>query len=300
MRVVITGGTGFIGKTLTELLLHSGAEVIILTRTPKKYQNRDHLTYVEWLTQKSTPEMEVDGADVFINLAGESINSGRWTEERKKKILDSRMSSTEEILRIIKKVNKKPATLINASAIGYYKASETATYTEESTETNNDFLAHVVQLWESKAAEAEALGVRTAFTRFGIILGENAGALPKIAMPYHFFVGGTVGDGKQWMSWIHFRDVARAIQFIAETPSIRGPVNLTAPLPVRMKEFGHILAKILRRPHWIPAPAFAIKAALGEMSTLVLDGQKVIPEVLQKNGFQFQYPSLDQALREIY
>lgn len=300
MKAVISGGTGFVGSALTEELLNNGYEVSILTRNPDKHESRKNVSYIKWLSEGSRPEEELNEVDIFINLAGESINSGRWTEERKKRILKSRIDATREMVRILENLEDKPSVFINASAIGFYEASDSKTHTEQSLDTSSNFLAETVKKWESEASKAKDLGVRTAYTRFGIILGKDEGALPKMALPYKLFAGGTVGSGKQWMSWIHIQDIAKAIRFVIENKSIEGPVNLTAPTPVTMKELGKTLGDVLNRPHWIPAPGFAIKAALGEMSTLILEGQKVIPEVLNENGYTFQYPQLKGALQEIY
>lgn len=300
MKIAITGGTGFVGQALTEELLEHHHEVLILTRNPDKYDNRSGVTYVKWLSDGAKPEEDLEGIQAFINLAGESINSGRWTDERKKRIINSRINSTQEVMNIIKVLKEKPACLINASAIGYYPSSKTNTYTEASTETADNFLGETVQIWEKEASKANQLSIRVAYARFGIILGKDEGALPRIALPYKMFVGGTVGSGDQWMSWVHIKDIARAVHFIAETEAISGPVNVTAPSPVSMKEFGKTLGSVLGRPHWIPVPSLALKVAMGEMSALVLEGQKVLPSVLSENGFQFEYPELKSALIDIY
>lgn len=300
MKIAITGGTGFVGQAVTTELLDHHHEVVILTRNPDKYENRSGVTYVKWLTDDANPLNELEGTEVFINLAGESINSGRWTEERKKQIINSRISATQEVIDLMKKLSDKPSCLINASAIGYYPSSTTNTYTESSADKAHDFLGETVQIWEKEASRAEQSGFRTAYTRFGIILGKEEGALPRMALPYKMFVGGTVLPGNQWMSWVHIADVARAIRFTAETEAVSGPVNVTAPEPVTMKEFGIILGSVLGRPHWMPVPPFALKIAMGEMSQLVLEGQKVLPSVLSEQGFQFEYTELESALVNIY
>jgi uncharacterized protein len=300
MKIAITGGTGFVGQALTEELLEHQHEVIILTRNPDKYGARPGVTYVKWLSDGARPEEKLEGIHAFINLAGESINSRRWTDERKKRIINSRINSTGEVINIIKVLKEKPLTLINASAIGYYPPSKINTYTEASTEMADNFLGETVQIWEKEAKNAKQLGIRVAYSRFGIILGKEEGALPRIALPYKMFVGGTVGSGEQWMSWVHIKDIARAVKFIAETEGISGPVNVTAPSPVTMKDFGKSLGAVLGRPHWISVPSLALKAAMGEMSALVLEGQKVLPSVLSEHGFQFEYPELRSALIDIY
>lgn len=297
MRIAITGGTGFVGRELSKLLLRKGHEVFILSRSGRN--TLVGTTSIEWLTVNAQPERALEGIDAIVNLAGESINNGRWTAEQKKKIYNSRMSATDEVLRIIQALNVKPKVLINASAIGIYPPSDSNTYTENSTEIASDFLAKTVNDWEQKAKQAKELGVRVAFGRFGIILGKTEGALPLMALPYKMFVGGKIGTGQNWMSWIHIKDVANALYFAMEH-NIHGPFNVTAPNAKRMNDFGKILAAVLNRPHYFPVPPFALKLALGEKSQLVLEGQHVIPEKLLEQGFAFEFPVLTKALEDIY
>jgi len=298
MKIAITGGTGFVGEELTRLLLARGDEVYILTRKPKS--NTDKITYVKWLSQDAVPERQLDGVDAFVNLAGASINDGRWSEEQKKLIYTSRMDATNELLRIIHKLEKKPKVLVNASAVGIYPPSETTTYTEASADLGSDFLAQTVRDWEILASRAEEDGLRVACGRFGIILGKDEGALPLMALPYKLFAGGTVGSGKQWLSWIHLKDVARALAFALDNDQLSGAFNVTAPNPKQMKDFGKEIAHALGRPHWIPVPSFALKTVLGDKSQLVLEGQRVLPTVLEQHGFQFKFPNLRSALADIY
>ncbi|WP_264740393.1 TIGR01777 family oxidoreductase [Cytobacillus firmus] len=300
MRIAIAGGTGFVGNALVKKLLEKKNEVFILTRNKTNKQQSKNLTYVQWLNDDDSPEDELEGMDVFINLAGESINSGRWTEERKKRILNSRITATKEVLRIISRLEEKPYTLINASAVGYYGTSQNETFTEATRKIGTDFLAETVIRWEAEASKAEEFEVRTVFCRFGIILEKNDGALPRMALPYKFYAGGTVGTGSQWVSWIHLKDAVNGILFCIDQEQLQGPVNFTSPYPVTMKEFGKILGEVLNRPHWMPAPGFALKIALGEKSTLVLEGQKVLPEKLLAFGYEFLYPDLKAALGDIY
>ncbi|SES42939.1 TIGR01777 family oxidoreductase [Psychrobacillus sp. OK032] len=297
MKIAITGGTGFVGSEVTKLLIEGGHEVFVLSRTLNKQTNS--ITYIKWLTKDATPENGLKGIDAFINLAGESINNGRWTAAQKNKIYNSRMQATDEVLRIIKALKQKPKVLINASAIGIYPASNEKIYTELSPEIGTDFLAKTVHDWEQKAKLAEQLGVRVAYGRFGIILGESEGALPLMALPYKMFVGGSIGSGENWMSWVHVKDVANALLF-AIKHEIHGPFNVTAPEAKIMMEFGKILATVLKRPHYFAVPTFLLKIALGEKSQLVIEGQQVIPEVLLKNGFTFEFPHLLNALTNIY
>lgn len=294
MRIAIAGGSGFLGSALTNYFLEAGHEVFILTRK-KKESGRAGLTYVEWLEDGSEPERELEGIDTFINLAGESLNSGRWTEERKERLLMSRLVAAEEAVRIMESLPIKPAVHIAASAVGFYGTSDEKTFTEESPH-GNDFLASLVKMWEEVSSKTEAMGIRTVFCRFGIILDKTEGALPRMVLPYKFFGGGTVGTGRQWVSWIHRDDAVGGIVFALENSRLKGPLNFTAPHPEQMKEFGMAIGKALGRPHWLPVPGLALKAFLGEMSTLVLNGQRVMPRNLLEAGYTFQYPRLQEAL----
>lgn len=300
MRIAIAGGTGFVGSALVKKLLDKKHELFILTRNSADKHASKSLQYVQWLNDDDSPEDALESIDVFINLAGESINSGRWTDERKKRILNSRITATREVLRIISRLEEKPYTLINASAVGYYGTSRNETFTEANRKSGTDFLAETVTRWEEEASKAEEFEVRTLFCRFGIILEKNDGALPRMALPYKLFAGGPVGTGDQWVSWIHLDDVVNGILYCIEHEQLEGPVNFTSPNPLTMKEFGKILGEVLNRPHWLPTPGFALKIALGEMSTLVLEGQKVLPKKLQVLGYDFLYPDLRSALRNIY
>jgi uncharacterized protein len=295
MRVAIAGGTGFLGSVLVRLLEESGHEAIILTRRP---ETSGDFRMVGYLTEDAKPEQELGEIDAFVNLAGTSINAGRWTERRKQDILSSRIMATDEVVRIIRSMKNKPDVLVNASAVGLYPTSETAIYNEESP-SGNDFLADVVKTWEHRAAEAGKEGVRTVYMRFGVILGKAEGALPLISLPYRLYAGGTVGSGRQWISWIHVLDAARAILFAIEEESVTGAVNTVAPNPLRMKEFGRTVGRVLGRPHVLPVPAFALRAALGEKSKLVLEGQRVAPSKLGFHGFRFRFPDAEEALRDI-
>lgn len=236
--------------------------------------------------------------DVVINLAGESINS-RWTKKQKKIILNSRIQTTKGLIKQLQALPAKPHTFINASAIGYYGTSETESFTEQHVTPGNDFLANTVYSWEQEASKARSLGIRTIYARFGVILGPDGGALPKMLLPYQFYIGGTVGSGKQWLSWIHIDDVASMIDFIIHKKEIDGPLNITAPEPIRMKGFGETIATIMKKPHWLPVPSFMLHALLGEMSILVLEGQHVLPSKAIEHGYQYTFPTIDHALQNI-
>ncbi|MFD1927835.1 TIGR01777 family oxidoreductase [Sporosarcina siberiensis] len=297
MKIVIAGGSGFVGQVLVEILQSKGHEIIILSRSAKSAKK--NTTYVKWLGDENAPENEIQYADAFINLAGVSINEGRWTTEHQKQIYDSRMIATDELLRIISALQKKPSVLVNASAIGIYPASTTTIYTEKSKEMATDFLAKTVHDWEMKAATVEEDQIRAVFMRFGVVLGMDGGALPLMALPYKLFGGGTVGSGEQWISWVHVKDVARALVFAIENTNLQGPVNVTSPFPQQMKYFGKTIGTVLNRPHWFPVPSFMMKIALGQKSALVLEGQHVLPTILQDNGFEFMFPTLKSALEDL-
>ncbi|WHY75404.1 TIGR01777 family oxidoreductase [Neobacillus sp. WH10] len=297
MRIVIAGGSGFIGKKLTEFLLSEGHIITVLTRKDKK--SSGNVSYVKWLEEGTSPENEIKNADIFINLAGVSLNDGRWNASHQKQIYDSRMKATDELLRIIAILPEKPSVLINASAIGIYPPSVNAVYTEDSLETANDFLGKTVHDWENKAKQVEAHSIRAVFMRCGVVLGNEGGALPLMALPYKWFAGGTVGSGEQWVSWVHVTDVVRAIAFAIENEKLSGPVNVTSPSSINMKDFGKTIGSVLHRPHWLPVPSFAMKMVLGQKSTLVLEGQHVVPKVLMEEGFEFMFPSLQSALEDL-
>ncbi|MFY4776470.1 TIGR01777 family oxidoreductase [Metabacillus sp. RGM 3146] len=296
MKVAIAGGSGFVGSQLTNILTKAGHEVLILTRSDK--QGGGEITYVQWMKDGSLPEKHLDGIDAIVNLAGKNIND-RWTDETKKQIIESRVEATNEVYRILNALEKKPSVLVNASAVGIYGTSSKATFIEEDTGSGNDFLAKTAKIWENEAKKVGELGIRLIFARFGVLLGKNAGALPKMMLPYKLFLGGNFGSGEQWISWIHAEDAAKMILFAIENKKINGPMNVTAPNPVQNKTFGKTLAKAMNRRHWLPAPAFALKAAIGEMSMLVLDGQRAIPKKALEQKYAFSYPTLDEALTNI-
>jgi len=210
------------------------------------------------------------------------------------------METTDEVLRIIESLQTKPQVLINASAVGIYPTSTSAIYTEQSNEFANDFLGKVVAHWEQKANRATELGVRVCFARLGVVLDKEAGALPLVVLPYQLFVGGTIGSGEQWLSWIHIDDVCGAILHALEHTELSGPINFTSPNAKRMKQFGKIVGRALNRPHWLPVPSLALKLALGEKSQLVLEGQYVVPEKLLQSGYQFKFSSLEDAIIDLY
>ncbi|AFI27478.1 TIGR01777 family oxidoreductase [Bacillus stercoris] len=296
MNIAMTGGTGFLGRHLTGVLTRQGHHVYILSRNARETEQKN-MTYVQWLTEGAAPEQELPHIDVWINLAGKSI-FGRWTEKTKQDILSSRINATREVQRLIRKQKEKPKTLIQASAVGIYGTSLEKTFTEDSATSDEDFLSHTAHLWEKEGQNIEAMGIRTVYARFGVMLGEK-GALPLMVLPYKFLAGGTIGTGRQWLSWIHVEDAAQMIRFAVENAGISGPMNVTAPNPVEMKQFGKTIARVKHRPHWLPVPEFFLSKALGEMSLLIVKGQRALPKKAITSGFRFTYSDLAFALLQL-
>lgn len=289
MNILIAGGTGFIGKNLTQRLVQEGHHVFILTRHTNSYQNNTNITYLDYSTT------HLSDIHVFINLAGDSL-FGYWTKKKKSRILSSRINTTRQLINYIKQFSQKPNLLINASAVGFYGTSEEKIFSEKTTTPGNDFLASVVKEWEKEAMNARLYGVRTVLLRLGIVLGPE-GALPMMKLPAILGFGGKIGHGEQWMSWIHIEDVVSLILFCIENQAINGPVNATAPHPVRHQDFMKTLAKVLNRPYWLPVPASMIRLLMGDMSDLILKGQYVLPEKALQHGFEFSYPTIKKALK---
>ena len=305
MRIIITGGSGLIGRALAERLAGKGHEVHILSRNPDRVKGLVSGTVVEgWdgrTPQGWGPLVNNDsasGGTAVVNLAGESIASGRWRESRKRRLRESRLDSTRAVVEAVRKASDPPKVLLQGSAVGYYGPRQGGEVTEESP-PGEDFLARLAVAWEQASEPVEALGVRRVLLRTGVVLAESGGALQKMALSFRFFAGGRVGDGKQVMSWIHLEDEVKAICFLLESPQAAGPFNLTAPQPVTNQEMTQALAERLGRPAFMAVPAFALKLALGEMSTIVLKGQRALPRRLQEEGFEFRYPVLESALADL-
>lgn len=299
MKVLIFGGTGFIGKNLCNELLSAGYKVCIVSRNPKRADlSGSGVEVIEWNSSAGSLPVELlEGVNLIINLAGESIGNRRWTQSIKEKILDSRVQTTQAIVNAIKQKQVFPKVLINASAIGFYGPHGDEEISE-STPAGQDFLAKVCQAWEAEAFKAQALGVRVVALRTGMVIGDE-GALARMMTPFRFYIGGPLGTGAQWMSWIHIKDLTRLIRFAAENENINGPVNATAPEPVKMKEFCKVLGQVMGRPSWLPVPGFLLKVVLGEMSDMLLNSQRILPKKILKEGFLFQFSATKTALKDI-
>ena len=298
MRVVVAGGTGFIGSKLWQSLLEKGHDVVLLTRDASRSRDHIHpkLHVVSWAPGADW-ESWVDGAGGIVNLAGETI-AQRWTSAAKARILDSRLAATDRLCAAIQKAILKPSVLVNASAVGIYGPRGEETLSEDAS-PGSDFLATTCIAWEEAARKAEPLGVRVALIRTGVVLGREGGALAKMLPPFKAFLGGPIGGGGQWMSWIHLDDLAALHIFALENPEVKGPLNGTAPNPVTMKDFAAALGHALHRPSFLPVPAPAVRLLLGEMSTVLLDGQRVVPKKAEALGFRFHFPHIDPALRDV-
>ena len=306
MRVIMTGGSGLIGRALTADLAADGHEVIILSRSPQQVRGLpSNARAVGWDTRSADGWAELaDGAGAIVNLAGESLAGpgffpSRWTPERRQRIVQSRLDAGRAVVDAVERAEKKPDVVVQASAIGYYGPQESGTV-DESHPPGDDFLAETCVRWEASTAPVEEHGVRRIVTRTSLVLSTQDGPLPRVILPYKLFVGGPFGDGQQWWSWIHLQDQARATRFLLEREEAEGAFNLAAPNPVTNNGFGRALAKVMGRPHWAPIPGFLMRALFGEVAMVVLEGQRVIPQRLQELGFEFRFPELEAALRDVF
>lgn len=306
MRIIITGGTGLIGRTLANKLVQYGHDVIVLSRNPDKTHGLESSVRVEEWDAKSAQGWGAlaDGAGAIVNLAGESIAGEGfppkpWTPERKKRILESRLNAGKAVVEAIKAASNKPGVLIQSSAVGYYGTHGDENITEDHP-AGNDFLADVCKQWEASTAEVESMGVRRAIVRTGLVLSSKGGVLPTMALPFKMFVGGPIGSGKQQIPWIHVEDEAGAIRFLLENNAAKGAFNLSAPEPLSNAGFSKALGRALGRPSYLPTPGAAFKIAFGELSMLLLEGQRAVPKHLQDMGFQFKYPEAEGAMRDLF
>jgi len=291
MNLFITGATGFIGSALCSRLLKEHHHITVLTRTPEKVHAP--LNVITAITQLNTEVV----FDVVINLAGEPIADKRWSNQQKQRILTSRITTTQQLITFLKRVKHKPQLLINGSAIGYYGINRSNTAIDENEAGDESFSSQLCQQWETTALQAEVIGIRTCLLRTGIVLGKGGGALSKMLLPFKAGFGGRIGDGKQWMSWIHLDDLVGIILYCITHDKISGALNGTSPNPVTNQEFTKTLGKILKRPTIVPMPNVIIKLLMGQMGEeLLLSGKKILPINIAAAGYDFQYPQLEQAL----
>lgn len=295
-NILITGGTGFVGSYLRAELLKQGNYLTIITRSPESYKS-EQAKNQKFITIDDVPDV-VESIDVVINLAGENLFGQRWTESVKKKIYDSRISITRSLVDAIRASNKRPDVFISASGINYYEPAGDDVITEDS-KAADDFLARVCKDWENEAEKARDLGVRVVISRFGIVLEIDGGVIEKMKLPFSLFVGGAIGPGTQYLSWIHMKDLCNAIVFAIENEEINEVFNATAPEPVTMDEFASAMGRVMNRPSIFRVPEFVLDIALGEAAVPVVSSLNVQPKILQKAGFEFEFEDVETALGDI-
>ena len=295
MQILLFGGTGFVGQHAAKRWTEEGHEVLIPSRRRTSAPFGKVILYeIDELNELFT---SIKGEYAIVNLAGESINSGRWSKKRKQTILDSRTVLTGAIAQVLESLSNKPIVWINASAIGYYGYSDEKIFDETSVR-GDGYLAEVCELWERATAPA-IRHTRVVRVRIGLVLGGGGGALPRMTLPYKLYVGGKVGKGSQWVSWVHIDDLVGIMTKCLTDPAIQGPVNATSPAPLTMNDFGKAIAEVYRRPHWLPVPGFALKLLFGEMSEIILQGQRVLPNRMKQLGYEFKFKNAFIALKQI-
>jgi len=300
MKILVTGSSGLVGTALVSALARGGHTVCRLVRPQTAGGGGAKEGFVvAWNPATGELGGAGVGADAVVNLAGASIADGRWTTQRKELLCSSRIETTRALVSALAKMNARPSVLVSASAIGYYGDRGDETLTEES-KPGADFLAGLAQEWEAEALKAEALGIRVVRARFGIIVSREGGALPKMMLPFKLGVGGKLGSGQQWMSWVTLEDVVGVLRFAIENASVRGAINMASPQPLQNAEFTYVLAQAMHRPALFPAPVFALRLALGEMAdALLLSSQRVLPGAIEKLGYRFLHADLPLALAAV-
>jgi len=301
MKILVTGATGFIGKQLIKKLNEKGYEIVILTRNPESasFHLPVHCEIKTWNPEgNALSSSALKGVEAVINLAGEGIADRRWSATRKRQIMQSRVMSVRRLVDVMKVMEEKPKVFVSASGIGFY-GDRGEMFLDETTSEGQGFLSEVCQNWENEIFKAQELGVRTVACRLGMVLGHDGGALSKILPPFKLGLGGRLGNGAQWMSWIHIDDLVNMMIHAVETPSLDGVYNAVSPNPVRNKEFTKVLGNVLKRRTIFPVPGFVLKIGLGELSDLLLGSQKVNARKICDSGFTFKYPYLKEALEEV-
>jgi uncharacterized protein (TIGR01777 family) len=300
MRVIISGGTGLIGRALAKQLAEEGHEVVVLTRNPDKASGfSSAVRMVKWDARTAQGWAEwVEGADAIVNLAGAGLADRLWTKSRKQMLVDSRVWAGQAIAEAVAAAKQKPRVLIQASAVGYYGPRKDEPISENEPQ-GEDFLADLCRKWEDSSASVEQQGVRRVIIRTGLVLSSSGGVLPRLMLPIRLFVGGRVGSGRQYYPWIHLDDQVRAIRFLIDQSSAQGPFNLVAPNPLTNAEFIQSIGRVVRRPTWLPLPEFALRLLAGDLATVLVDGQRAIPTGLVDAGFDFKYPNLEEAIVDL-
>ena len=300
MRVIIAGGSGLIGRALTQYLCERENAVVVLSRHPYRVSGLpDGAEVAGWDGSSSEGWIElVEEADAIVNLAGESIAGRRWTYAQKRRLRESRIQPTNAVSAAICAAARKPAVLIQASAVGYYGDTGDRE-ADEMSPSGTDFLADVSQEWEHASVAVEASGTRRVLLRLGLVLSAEGGVLPRVVLPFRFFMGGALGSGRQWTPWIHVEDTVRAIELLLTHDEVSGPVNVCAPYPVQSAAFAQAIGRTLRRPSVFRVPPWALRLALGEMADIVLHGQRALPRRLQDAGFTFRYAKVEDALNAL-
>lgn len=299
MNILVPGGTGLIGNAFTKVLVEAGDDVWVLSRNPQKARTSEGVKVFRWDGKTTQGWIHLlEQADAIVNLSGENLAAGFWTMERKRLLLASRVKSGQAIVSGLKNISKQPEVLMQASAIGYYGPGGDHLL-DETSPNGQDFLAQICAQWEASTQPAEAMGIRRVIIRTGLVQAAHGGMLPRLVLPFRLFVGGPLGNGQQWWPWIHIKDEIDAMVFLLKNQAAQGAYNLTAPEPTRMYEFGKTLGKALLRPYWFPVPAFGLKVLMGEMSKIVLEGQRAIPSRLLELGYRFRFTQLEPALIDL-